>query len=46
MLFCGVQKPAQRWHGPMTTSSWSASSNRGRRGPTFDQLYAWWSSHS
>lgn len=46
MLFCGVQagRPTVAWtdDGRLVVSAVQS----GSQGPTFDQLYAWWSSHS
>lgn len=46
VLFCGVQdgRPTVAWSDESRLVLGKAQSGQG--GPTFDELYAWWSSHS
>jgi serine/threonine kinase PknH len=46
VLFCGVQdgRPTVAWSDESRLVVGKAQS--GQEGPTFDELYAWWSSHS
>jgi serine/threonine kinase PknH len=46
VLFCGIQdgRPTVAWSDESRLVVGKAQS--GQQGPTFDELYAWWSSHS
>jgi hypothetical protein len=46
VLFCGIQESRPTVAGTDVDDILVRTVQSGPQGPTFDQLYAWWSSHS